>query len=135
MLIQDELSKIGLTAKIDTYDFATMLGTLTKNPGGWDITTLFFDSSLSSPAQMPALTLGTLNGSSSPEMDGLLTEFNAATTPEQAKAVIDKLQAYTWKQLSVITLSQSKLYAAYTPRLKGYGDFYRIFWNSWLAAA
>lgn len=62
-------------------------------------------------------------------MDGLLAEFNAATTPEQAKAVIDKLQAYTWKQLSVITLSQSKLYAAYTPRLKGYGDFYRIFWN------
>ncbi|WP_410620951.1 ABC transporter substrate-binding protein [Amycolatopsis sp. cmx-8-4] len=135
VLIQDELAKIGLTAKIDTYDFATMLGTLTKDPGGWDITTLFFDSSLTSPAQMPALTLGTLNGSSSPERDGLLAEFNAATTPEQAKAVIDKLQAYTWKQLSVITLSQSKLYAAYTPRLKGYGDFYRIFWNSWLAAA
>jgi peptide/nickel transport system substrate-binding protein len=134
VLIQDELGKIGLQAKIDTYDFATMLGTLTKDPGGWDITTLFFDSSLTSPAQMPALTLGTLNGSSSPELDGLMAEFNASTTPEQAKAVITKLQAFTWKQLSVITLSQSKLYAAYTPRLKGYGDFYRVFWNAWLAA-
>jgi peptide/nickel transport system substrate-binding protein len=134
VLIQDELGKIGLNAKIDTFDFTTMLGTLTKDPGGWDITTLFFDSSLTSPAQMPALTLGTLNGSSSPELDGLMTEFNASTSPEQAKAVIDKLQAFTWKQLSVLTLSQSKLYAAYTPRLKGYGDFYRVFWNSWLAS-
>jgi peptide/nickel transport system substrate-binding protein len=63
-----------------------------------------------------------------------MTEFNASTSPEQAKAVIGKLQAFTWKQLSVLTLSQSKLYAAYTPRLKGYGDFYRVFWNSWLAS-
>jgi peptide/nickel transport system substrate-binding protein len=134
VLIQDELSKIGLKAKIDTYDFATMLGTLTKDPGGWDLTTLFFDSSLTSPAQMPALTLGTLNGSSSPELDGLMAEFTASATPGQAKTVIDKLQAFTWKQLSVITLSQSRLYAAYTPRLKGYHDFYRVFWNSWLAS-
>ncbi|KFU82211.1 peptide/nickel transport system substrate-binding protein [Amycolatopsis lurida] len=134
VLIQDSLSKIGINTKIDTFDFATMLGTLTKEPGGWDITTLFFDSALTSPAQMPALTLGTLNGSSSPELDGLMAEFNASTTPEQAKAVVDKLQAFTWKQLSVITLSQSKLYAAYSPKLKGYGDFYRVFWNTWLAS-
>ncbi|GAA1973990.1 ABC transporter substrate-binding protein [Amycolatopsis minnesotensis] len=134
VLIQDELSKIGITTKIDTYDFATMLGTLTKDPAGWDLTTLFFDSALTSPAQMPALTLGTLNGSSSPELDGLITEFNASVSPEQAKSVADKLQAFTWKQLSVITLSQSRLYAAYTPKLKGYGDFYRVFWNTWLAS-
>ncbi|GAB2776879.1 ABC transporter substrate-binding protein [Amycolatopsis magusensis] len=134
VLIQDELSKIGITTKIDTFDFATMLGTLTKDPGGWDLTTLFFDSALTSPAQMPALTLGTLNGSSSPELDALMAEYNASTSPEQAKAVVDKMQAFTWQQLSVITLSQSKLYAAYSPRLKGYGDFYRVFWNSWLAS-
>ncbi|MFE0019601.1 ABC transporter substrate-binding protein [Amycolatopsis sp. NPDC059021] len=135
VLIQDSLSKIGLTAKIDTYDFATMLGTLMKEPGGWDLTTLFFDAALTAPAQMPALTLGTLNGSSSPEMDKLMAEYNAANSPEQARAVVDKFQTFTWKQLSVITLSQSRLYAAYTPKVKGYGDFYRVFWNTWLAAS
>ncbi|MBN6038859.1 ABC transporter substrate-binding protein [Amycolatopsis sp. 195334CR] len=134
VLIQDELSKLGITTKIDTFDFATMLGTLTKEPGGWDLTTLFFDSALTSPAQMPALTLGTLNGSSSPELDALMAEYNASATRAQAKTVVDKFQAFTWQQLSVITLSQSKLYAAYSPKLKGYGDFYRVFWNSWLAS-
>ncbi|NUR88159.1 MAG: peptide/nickel transporter substrate-binding protein, partial [Nonomuraea sp.] len=132
VLLQDQLSKIGIKTKIDTYDFPTMLGTITKDPGGWDITTLFFNAALTSPSQMPALTLGAFNGSASPEMAKLIEDYNAATSPETARTLMDQLQTYVWQQLPVITLSQSKLYAAYSPKLKGYDTFYRVFWNSWL---
>ncbi|NRQ36378.1 peptide/nickel transporter substrate-binding protein [Nonomuraea sp. NN258] len=132
VLLQDQLSKIGIKTKIDTFDFPTMLGTLTKDPAGWDITTLFFNAALTSPSQMPAVTLGGLNGSSSPELAKLVEEYNGVTSPEAAKAVMDKLQGYVWQQFPVITLSQSRLYAAYSPKLKGYDTFYRVFWNSWL---
>ncbi|MEV3984596.1 ABC transporter substrate-binding protein [Nonomuraea sp. NPDC049758] len=132
VLLQDQLSKIGIKTKIDTYDFPTMLGTITKDPGGWDVTTLFFNAALTSPSQMPALTLGAFNGSGSPEMAKLIEDYNAATSPETARTLMDQLQAFVWQQLPVITISQSKLYAAYSPKLKGYDTFYRVFWNSWL---
>ncbi|MDF5759090.1 ABC transporter substrate-binding protein [Spongiactinospora sp. TRM90649] len=132
VLLQDQLSKIDIKTKIDTFDFPTMLGTITKDPGGWDITTLFFNAALTSPSQLPALTLGAFNGSASPEMARLVTEYNAVTTPEDARRVMNRMQALVWEQLPVITLSQSRLYAAYSPKLKGYDTFYRVFWNSWL---
>ncbi|PZG52866.1 peptide/nickel transporter substrate-binding protein [Spongiactinospora gelatinilytica] len=132
VLLQDQLAQIDIKTKIDTYDFPTMLGTINKDPGGWDLTTLFFNAALTSPSQMPAVTLGAFNGSASPEIAALVREYNAVTSPVQAKEVMDKLQALVWEQLPVITLSQSRLYAAWSPELKGYDGFYRVFWNSWL---
>jgi peptide/nickel transport system substrate-binding protein len=133
VLLQDEFSKIGVKVDIQTFDFITMLGQLTKNPAGWDITMLFFNAALTSPSQMPPFTLGGLNGSSSSQIAALMTQYNAATSADQAKQIFDQLQTAAWQSMPVIVLSTSKIYAAYNPKLQGYPNFYRVFWNSWLS--
>ncbi|AYY12525.1 peptide/nickel transporter substrate-binding protein [Actinobacteria bacterium YIM 96077] len=130
VLLQDQLGELGYNVQIDPYDFTTMLDILQEEE--WDITTLFFNGFLNSPQQMPPLTLGAMNSSGSPEMDQLLADYNAATSEEEAKAVVDEMQALVWEELPVIVLSSAKPWAAYSPKLKGYDDYWRVFWNSWL---
>ncbi len=130
--LQQEFKKIGIDVSIDSYDFTTTLGLLIQKPDTWDIGTFFFNGALTSPGQVPQLTLGALNGSGSPAMTKLLADYNAATSPEQARKIIDELHAQMWKDLPVVPISGAKLWAAYSTKLKGYDNYRRIFWNAWL---
>ncbi|WP_166346543.1 ABC transporter substrate-binding protein [Phytoactinopolyspora limicola] len=130
VLIQDQLGELGYNVQIDPYDFTTMLSILGEED--WDLTMLFFNGFLNSPQQMPPLNLGGLNGSGSDEMVGLLAAYNAVENEEQAKEIVDQLQALVWEELPVIVLSSGRPYAAYSPDLRGYDNYWRVFWNSWL---
>ncbi len=132
VLLQDEMSKIGIKVEISNYDFITMLGQLTKNPGGWDITMLFFNAALTSPSQMPPFTLGGLNGSNSTQIASLMQKYDTSTSLDQAKTVFSQMQTVAWQEYPVIILSTSKIYVTYSPKVQGYPNFYRVFWNVWL---
>lgn len=131
--LQQQLKSIGIESEIEAYDFTTTLGMLTQQPDAWDIGTFFFNGALTSPDQVPQLTLNALNGSGSAEMTQLLADYNAVGTPEEARKVIDDLHAQMWVDLPVVPISGSKLWSAYSEKLQGFGDYRRVFWNSWLA--
>jgi len=136
--IQDQLSQIGVKAEVKTYDFVTMLGQLQNEPSKWDIVPLFFNGAFPSANQWN-VTQSAANpgiGTTDDRPDYLLKAldaYNAATDDKQAKAAIDDITAAFWKFKPDIVLGMTIPYASYTPKLKGYDNYWYVFWNSWLA--
>lgn len=131
VMLQSELQKIGIKATIQSYDWATVTKLIQKNEG-WDIEPIFYNAVVTSPAAMRLLKNVWGNSFASPEMDAYLAQFSAATSEAQAKKVFADLQGYLWEQYAYPVIDVTHEYAAFTTRLKGYGNFYHVFWNSWL---
>lgn len=131
VMLQRELERIGIKASISSFDWATVTQLIQKKEG-WDIEPIFYNAVVTSPAQMRLLKNVWGNSFASPEMDAYLAQYNAATSDAQARKVFTDLQDYLWKQYAYPIIDVTHEYAAYTTRLKGYGKFYHVFWNSWL---
>lgn len=129
--LQSEFKKIGITAKIQSYDFVTMLGKLSQSPKDWDITMLYYPGQVSVPSQAYQLSGGFL-GERDPVMDQLMTAYQSSKTKDEAFSNIKKLQAEMWKSLPVIPLSMSVPWVAMSPKLHGYAS-YPVYWNTWLS--
>ncbi|GII84856.1 peptide ABC transporter substrate-binding protein [Sphaerisporangium siamense] len=126
VVIQQELQEVGVEAKIETYDFTAMLATTMTRPTEWDISMMMYNGSMTTPAQFALMQGFDEQGQAK------IAAYDRAADEAGAKAAVDDLQTYIWDQLPGIAISQSKFYAAYTARLRGYDDFYRIFWNAWI---
>ncbi|MGG0719503.1 ABC transporter substrate-binding protein [Robertmurraya massiliosenegalensis] len=127
-VVQEQLRQLGLNVKIDNYDFPTFLETkndLTK----WDIFITSNGYQLT-PPQLLAVNpeWAGLNDSN---VSGLLTQIREATTPEEAKAKWDELQAYLYETLSSTVLGQYKSILATTDKLEGLEVFEApVIWNT-----
>ncbi|MFF4991382.1 ABC transporter substrate-binding protein [Streptosporangium saharense] len=127
VVIQQELQEAGVESKIETYDFTAMLATTKSRPADWDISLMMYNGSMTTPAQFALMQGFDEEGQSK------IAAYDQAKDDAEARAAVDGLQTYIWDKLPGIAISQSKFYAAYTSKLHGYDNFYRIFWNAWIA--
>ena len=132
-LIQDQLRKIGVQVKIETYDFSTMISK--AKSFDWDLMTLFDDTDVVLPQLSLVVTgLGPfLDVQPVPsDMQKLMDSYTQAGSDADAKRIGEQIQARIWKDKPTIVLGQDKSFIAYTNRLHGYDRFALNFWNSWL---
>ncbi len=131
-VLQAELKAIGIESKISTYDWPTA-AKLVQSPTGWDIQTVFYNAVSTSPAGLRVLSNPYKNRFETEKGNQLKAAYDAAQSDAEAAKALDAMQQYFWDEYANVTVNITHEFAAYTPRLKGYGHFYRVFWNSWLA--
>ncbi|ARP43129.1 Putative peptide-binding periplasmic protein [Geobacillus thermodenitrificans] len=127
---QQLLEKIGIKAKLEVYDWGTLLERR-GDPALWDIFFTGWDTSviphqygfLDSKAQWPGWT-------NSPEIDKLLSEIQAAKTQDEAKELYSQLQQKMWEYLPIINIGTYSKVTGVSDKVKGFRDFIGpVLWN------
>lgn len=132
VVLQDQLSEIGVGSEVEVYDYPAMLAMLTEQPDAWDLATIFFNGSIASPSTMTQINYA-FGSYDKPELQQVKDQFNAATNETEAAEAVDAIQQYIWDDLPFITVGHESQYAAYTNELQGYEGHNLAVWNSWLA--
>ncbi len=133
VLIQSQLQQIGITATIDSYDFATLMGRKNNEPNSWDVLALMDDANPPVPSYSDNVQGLDNMGYPRDELKPLLSAYNAAKTPEEQRQGIDKIQEFTAKNLPTITLYNAKSYVAFSAKVRGYDGWGMEFADVWLA--
>ncbi|MDQ0340984.1 peptide/nickel transport system substrate-binding protein [Caldalkalibacillus uzonensis] len=127
---QQLLQEIGINAKLDVYDWGTLLE-LRSAPEVWDIFFTGWDTSviphqygfLDSKAEWPGWT-------NSPKIDGLLSDIESAESQEEAKALYAQLQQELWEYLPIINVGTYSKINGISEKVKGFRDFIGpVVWN------
>ncbi|MBX3099179.1 MAG: hypothetical protein KF761_06315 [Salinibacterium sp.] len=141
-LVQDQLSSIGVKSEIQAYDFVTMLGQWQSYPDKWDIVPIFFNGDFPSPGQMNVLasaaspatdTHPEIADDRSQDLIDALADYNKVDNADDAHAIMDTITSIIARDKPAIILGMTTPYAAYSPTLKGYDNYWYVFWNSWIA--
>ena len=134
-VVRQTLESIGFKVDFKAPDFATAT-TLRASKENWD---LFHTGGVHGAGQNDPLRPLTLNPAGpgwydSKEMQALQGEYVAAVTPEQQKAVLDKVQALWYKDVPHILIGQGKVFDVYRKYVKGFSDYpvWGSFFNVWL---
>ncbi len=141
-LVQDQLSSIGVKSEIQAYDFVTMLAQWQGYPDKWDIVPIFFNGDFPSPGQMNVLqsaaapateTHGEIADDRSQDLLAALADYNEVDNADDAHKIMDTITEIVARDKPAIILGMTRPYAAYSPKLKGYDNYWYVFWNSWIA--
>lgn len=125
-----QLTDIGINAKLDVYDWATLLERRSQ-PDKWDIFYTGFPIMstphqyvfLPSEAEWPGWT-------NNAEIDRLLDEIKVQNTQEKSKELYAQIQQIMWEDVPVINVGKNHRVSAYSDKIKGYDEFLGpIFWN------
>lgn len=135
VVMQAELEKIGLKAQVDVYDFPTMIDRLTSEPTSWDISMTGFGGTVGSPSQVLYLTPTWPGEYRSDAMNALLDNYDEATTPQEASAVVAQIQQKIWDEIPVIAIAPNRNLLVSSSKLKDLSTFNpAIFWNAFLSS-
>jgi len=129
VLVVDQLQKIGINAKIDVYDFTTMIARR-GDPTAWDIYVGAFANQVS-PSQI--LFFGKTYGWPEDEkLQTLVRDTTLALAPEAKKAASDALHDYNWNEyVASVKIGDTGSYFAYRDRVVGFQYFEGpILWNT-----
>lgn len=128
---QQQLQQAGINAKLEVYDWATLLERRSK-PNTYDI---FFTGYpvltiphqyvfLDSEAEWPGWT-------NIAEIDKLLNQITTVNSQEKAKEMYAQIQQIMWEQLPVINVGKNSRISAYSENIQGYKNFLGpVFWNT-----
>ncbi|MCL6459016.1 MAG: ABC transporter substrate-binding protein [Gorillibacterium sp.] len=131
LVIQEQLRKIGMNVKVDSYDFPTFLET--KNDRSkWDLFVASTGYQLT-PPQLLAVNPDWA-GLSDEKVKNALASIRGAATPEEAKKEWEKLQAYLYEIGSSTVIGHYNGVVATTKKLEGFELFEApIVWNARVA--
>jgi peptide/nickel transport system substrate-binding protein len=133
VVLQSALEEAGLEVDVQIYDFPTMISKLTEEPEGWDISMTAFSGAISAPAQALFLSPTWPGEYSNDVIDGLMADYNAAGSPDEAKKVVDSIQGEIWNDLPAISIAPNRTLGTKTKKLQDMGTFSSgIFWNAYL---
>lgn len=133
MVLHELLVKAGVNARLDVYDWPTVLDLRVK-PAEWDITITGFPLVLA-PTQLVYLSSGFAGWTSDPRIDDYVARIHASGSLDEAKALWQELQAYCWEYLPVSKLGDRIGYSVYARRLAGIGMVEGpVYWNAGFAA-
>jgi peptide/nickel transport system substrate-binding protein len=127
---EQQLKKIGINAKLDVYDWATLLDRRGK-PEMWDIFYTAFPvmatphqyTFLDSRAEWPGWT-------NNPEIDRKLDEINQQSSQDKAKELFAQLQQIIWEDVPIINVGKNLRVSGYSDKVQGYTEFVGpVFWN------
>ena len=128
---QQQLEGIGINAKLDVYDWPTLLERR-DNPDQYDIFYTGFPI-VTTPHQYTFLDSKNewAGWTDNEEIDKLLKEIDEQESQEDAKALYEELQQITWEDLPVINIGKNSRVSAYSEDLEGYtSQLGPIFWNT-----
>ncbi|MBW4720438.1 ABC transporter substrate-binding protein [Saccharothrix obliqua] len=133
VIIQSQLEKIGVTATIDSYDFATLMGRKNNEPDSWDVLALMDDANPPVPSYSDNVQGLDNMGYPRDRLQPLLGAYNAAATPADQRREVDRIQQFTAENLPTITLYTAKSYVAFSSKVRGYDGWGMEFADVWLA--
>lgn len=135
-IAQSELSSIGIKAKLQVYDFPTMISRLTSNPGSWDISMTAFSGEPLNPHQILFLSPTWAGGFHSTKLNNLFAKYDQSTTASQAHAVVDEIQQDVWEEVPDVIVGKLALLDGASPKLRNYSNFdQEYFPNSYLSGS
>ena len=127
---QQQLEELGVTAKLDVYDWPTLLERR-NDPEAYDIFFTGF-STISTPNQYVFLDSQTAwpGWTENAEIDRLLGEIKVEEDPEKALALTAEMQSVMWEDLPIINAGHNSRVSGYSDKLQGYNQMLGpIFWN------
>lgn len=130
VVIQDQLTEIGMNIKLEVYDWPTMFGKFDETDE-WDAFMVSF-SVVSTPPQWLALSPTWAGGFDDDHVVQLMSAVETAPTLEEAKEHWDELQLYAWEEFLPVTNFGSfhSLYGS-TDKLEGITTYSGpVFWNA-----
>lgn len=129
------LESIGFKVDLQTPDWATAIS-LRPQKDKWDLfhTGGVHGLGANDPLRSLPLSPAWFGWYESAEMQDLQRQYGTATTPEQQKAIIDKVQTLWYKDVPALLLGVAQFYDAYRTYVKGYTNspIQSTFWNVWL---
>lgn len=129
------LESIGFKVDLQTPDWATAVS-IRPDKNKWDLfhTGGVHGLGANDPLRSLPLNPTWFGWYESPEMEDLKHQYAVATTPEQQKTVIDKVQTLWYKDVPDLLLGVAQFYDAYRTYVKGYSIYpiQSTFWNVWL---
>lgn len=128
IIIKAQLEAIGMTAKVDTYDFATY-AQKRLDPANWHITIQPFSLN-PIPTQWIFFNPSTWGWTSDEELLGLVRQMQDSSADEAIKLWPTALQR-SWEYLPITKIGDTYGYSVYnTKKVEGFTTFDQgIFWN------
>lgn len=134
VVVQSQLSALGLKVNMKVEDFPTMRAQLGNEPNTWNLSMTAFAGDPLDPTQILFLGKKYPGGYKSKQMDQLFSQYEAATTEAAAKQVVDQIQALVWKDLPDIAIGKLAIVDAASTSLHGYENYSTgTFWNTYLS--
>jgi len=135
VVVQSELQSIGIPAKLDVYDFPTMISKLSSDPGSWDLSMTAFAGEIMDPTQVLFLTPTWPGGFKSKAIDAAIEQYQAAASDTAAKKAVDRIQGLVWTEVPDIGIGKKVSLAGINHQVKNYQNFVgQGFWNAYLTA-
>lgn len=130
VVIHEQLTEIGINAKLDVYDWPTMNEKFTNETDTWDAF-ITSSSTVSTPPQLIALSPSFGGGVNDPKVGEVLKEIETAPSLEEAQKLWDDLQLYAWEELlPVVNIGGYNSLYAHSSKVKGITTTTGpIFWN------
>ncbi|MGD9890771.1 MAG: ABC transporter substrate-binding protein [Dehalococcoidia bacterium] len=134
LVAKSMLEAIGFKVDLQTPDWATALA-VRNNPEKWDLFhTGGHGPGSSDPLRSTILSPSYVGKYTSAALDDLKQQFAKAPSLEQARPVVDEIQALWYDDVPAIFLGVSHNYDALKTYVKGYDNasLASLFWNVWL---
>lgn len=127
IIIKAQLERIGMTASVDTYDFATY-AQRRLDPGNWDITVQPFSLN-PIPTQWIFFNPNTWGWTADEELLGMVDQMQNASV-EEAKGIWPNALERSWEYLPITKIGDTYVYSAFNSNVEGFKAFDQgIFWN------
>ena len=135
VVVQSELQAIGIPAKLDVYDFPTMISKLSSDPDSWDLSMTAFAGEIMDPTQVLFLTPTWPGGFTSKSIDAAIEQYQKAGSDTDAKKAVDRIQGLVWTEVPDIGIGKKVSLAGINHQVKNYQNFVgQGFWNAYLTA-
>lgn len=129
VITQEQLEKAGMKAKLDVYDWSTLLEKRAK-PEEWDIFFTGFPPVLA-PTQLLFMSSEWPGWTNDEKITQYVSEIKNTSTTEEAKQIWDELQAYLWDYLPGNKIGDHFEYVAHSKNLQGFTVFEgMVLWNT-----
>lgn len=130
VVAQQTLESIGVNSRLEVLDWPTVQG-VREDPANFDIFPMTF-AIRTTIHQNPFLASenGYAGWTNSPEIDALLDEIVLTSDFEEARPLIDELQAEVWEYLPITKVGNQTDLVAVRENIDGFNDLIGpIFWN------
>ncbi len=131
VIIQEQLTKLGMNVKLVVYDWPTFMEKLTNDLEEWDAA-IFASATVSTPSQLLAISSTFAGGIADPTTTSLLEALETSPSQEKAKKIWDELQGHAWENHLPVTIigGYNSLFGA-TDKVEGLTTFSGpIYWNT-----
>lgn len=130
VVIQEQLSQIGMNVELEVYDMPTMFGKR-EDPKAWHAF-ITGSSVVSTPPQLLALSPTWAGGVNNDKIIHMLKDIETSVSLEEAQAIWDEVQQYAWEEyVPVSILGGYSMFHAGSSKVEGFTTFSgAIFWNT-----